>query len=96
MAVPPLTPDEERELWTAIKSGDGADAAKRRLIEANLKLVIPIARTYEGHGPAFVDLAQEGNLGLIRAVELFDASEGHAFVPFTKRHINDAITRAIS
>lgn len=95
MAVPPLPPDQERELWEAMKSGDDADIAKRRIIEANLKLVIEIARTYEGRGLVFVDLVREGNLGLIRAVERFDPSRDGDFTPFASGWIDFAIVSAI-
>jgi len=95
MAIPPLTPDEERLLWQAIERETGDDAAKRRLIEASLKLVIPIARRYEGRGLAFVDLAEEGNLGLIRAVALFDPSADEDFATFANQKIEDAITGVV-
>jgi DNA-directed RNA polymerase sigma subunit (sigma70/sigma32) len=95
-AVPPLTAEEERALWTAMDRGDDdADSAKRRVIEANLRLVLPIAARYEGRGMTSVDLAQEGNLGLLRAVEKFDPSAGLDFVPFANRMIEDAIANAI-
>ena len=94
-AVPPLTAQEESALWKAIKRGDGSDAAKKRLIEANLHMVIPISAKYEGRGLLLVDLVQEGSIGLVRAVELFDPSEGLDFSPFASRQIEDAIASAI-
>jgi DNA-directed RNA polymerase sigma subunit (sigma70/sigma32) len=94
-AVPPCTAQEESALWEAIKRGDDADAAKKRLLEAKLHMVIPIARQYERPGLRLVDLVQEGNLGLVRAVELFDPSEGRDFSPFASRRIEDAIASAI-
>lgn len=94
-AVPPLAVDEERDLLTAIKSGDDAGEAKRRVIEANLRVVVQIARRYEGRGMLFLDLVQEGNLGLIRAIERFDPSEGGDFGPFAEQQIDDAITHAL-
>jgi RNA polymerase primary sigma factor len=78
-AVPPLTADEERALLTVIRSGDDAGEAKGRVIEANLKLVVSIAHRYEGRGMIFLDLVQEGNLGLIRAVGLFDPTDAVRF-----------------
>jgi RNA polymerase primary sigma factor len=94
-AVPPLTTDEERDLWPAIKSGDDAGEAKRRVIEANLKLVVSIAHRYEGRGMIFTDLVQEGNVGLIRAVELFDPSEAGRFASFASQKIEEALTHAL-
>lgn len=94
-AVPPLAVDEERDLLTAIKSGDDAGEAKRRVIEANLRVVVQIARRYEGRGMLFLDLVQEGNLGLIRAIERFDPSAGGDFGPFAEQQIDDAITHAL-
>jgi hypothetical protein len=68
--VPPLDPDEEKALATASRGGD--QVARKKLIEASLRLVIPIARQYEGRGVALPDLLEEGNLGVVRAVEKFD------------------------
>jgi RNA polymerase primary sigma factor len=95
MAVPSLTPDEERELWQAIKSEGDGEAAKKRVIEASLKLVIPIARNYEGRGLPFADLCQEGILGLMRAVERFDPSRDRNFTPFANDWINFSIVSAV-
>ncbi|MFL6042573.1 MAG: sigma factor [Gaiellales bacterium] len=94
-AVPPLSAHEEIVLWQAARSSDGADAAKKRVIEASLRLVIPIAKRYEGRGLTFVDLVQEGNIGLTRAVDLFDPSEGRDFTPFATQQIDAAIASAI-
>ena len=94
-AIPPLTDDEERDLWPAIKSGDDAGEAKRRVIEANLKLVVSIAHGHEGRGMTFPDLVQEGNVGLIRAVELFDPSQAGRFASFASQKIEEAITHAL-
>jgi RNA polymerase primary sigma factor len=92
-AVRPLTAADERALLEALTSGD--DAARRRLIEANLRSVVRIAREYEGRGVSFVDLVQEGNLGLLRAIELFDPASGDDFAPFADQRITDAITHVI-
>jgi RNA polymerase primary sigma factor len=94
-AVPPLTVSEERALWDAVRGGDGADAARKRLIEANLRLVAPIAVRYEGRGLDFVDLVEEGNTGLVRAVELFDPSGGQSFTSFASQKIDSDIARAV-
>jgi DNA-directed RNA polymerase sigma subunit (sigma70/sigma32) len=89
--VPPLTSAEERELWDAFKGGDDSGDAYKRLMEANLRLIAPIAVRYEGRGLPLGDLVQEANLGLLRAVEKFDPSEGGDFATFANRRIEDAI-----
>lgn len=92
--VPLLQPDEEQELAKRMADGDGA--ARKRLAEANLRLVVSIAKRYVGRGMLFLDLIQEGNLGLIKAVEKFDYTKGYKFSTYATWWIRQAITRAIA
>lgn len=92
--VPLLTADEETDL--AIRMGHGDPAARKRLSEANLRLVVSIAKRYVGRGMQFLDLIQEGNLGLIKAVEKFDYTKGFKFSTYATWWIRQAITRAIA
>ncbi len=92
--VPLLSPDEE--LVLAQRMVDGDEMAKKRLTEANLRLVVSIAKRYVGRGMLFLDLIQEGNLGLIKAVEKFDYSKGFKFSTYATWWIRQAITRAIA
>ena len=92
--VPLLTPEEEIELATRMSQGD--PYARKRLSEANLRLVVSIAKRYVGRGMQFLDLIQEGNLGLIKAVEKFDYTKGYKFSTYATWWIRQAITRAIA
>ena len=92
--VPLLTPEEEIEL--AIRIADDDEYAKQRLAEANLRLVVSIAKRYVGRGMQFLDLIQEGNLGLIKAVDKFDYTKGFKFSTYATWWIRQAITRAIA
>ncbi len=92
--TPLLSPEEEQHLARLVAQGD--EEAKRKLTLANLRLVVSIAKRYSGRGMAFSDLIQEGNLGLIRAVEKFDYRRGYKFSTYATWWIRQAITRAIA
>ena len=92
--VPLLTAEEEIELAKRIEEGD--EEARRKLAEANLRLVVSIAKRYVGRGMLFLDLIQEGNLGLLKAVEKFDYRKGYKFSTYATWWIRQAVTRAIA
>lgn len=92
--VPLLSNEEEKELAIAVENGDLE--AKQRLAEANLRLVVSIAKRYVGRGMQFLDLIQEGNMGLMKAVDKFDYSKGFKFSTYATWWIRQAITRAIA
>ena len=92
--VPLLTPEEEKRL--AKKKSEGDERAKARLIEANLRLVVSIAKRYTGRGMSFLDLVQEGNLGLIKGVEKFDYDKGFKLSTYATWWIRQSVTRALA
>ena len=92
--VPLLTPEEEQDLAKRMSEGD--ELARQKLTEANLRLVVSIAKRYVGRGMLFLDLIQEGNLGLMKAVEKFDYTKGYKFSTYATWWIRQSITRAIA
>lgn len=93
-SIPLLTPEQEQRLAKAYQEGD--EEAGRRLAEANLRLVVNIAKRYTGHGMPFLDIIQEGNLGLMKAIEKFDHEKGYKLSTYATWWIRQAITRAIA
>ncbi len=93
-AVPPLGPEEEKALAIASRGGD--QVARKKLIEASLRLVVPIARRYEGRGVPLPDLFQEGNLGVVRAAELFDPEADRGFSEVARQKIEEAVSAAVA
>lgn len=93
-SIPLLTPEQEKRLAKAYQEGD--EEAGRRLAEANLRLVVNIAKRYTGHGMPFLDIIQEGNLGLMKAIEKFDYEKGYKLSTYATWWIRQAITRAIA
>ena len=92
--VPLLTPEEEQRLARRVAAGD--EAARQKMIEANLRLVVAVAKRYAGRGMLLLDLIQEGNMGLLKAVEKFDYTKGYKFSTYATWWIRQSITRAIA
>lgn len=92
--IPLLSPDEEAEISLAVEKGD--EGARNKLAESNLRLVVSIAKRYVGRGLLFLDLIQEGNIGLMKAVEKFDYGKGYKFSTYATWWIRQAITRALA